>query len=114
MSDEPYKTLLVDREAYDTLRSQNQALQERAEKAERWLRFIADTQHRLLDAFKLELSDEEWRAFAEGLGIEPDALLSPTQETDPPRDKVFDQARVLAGLPPKPPQETDPDAVNGG
>jgi hypothetical protein len=70
--------------ALDRIESQNQALQERIEELEGILR--------------------AWRI----------DVPRPTQETDPPRDKVFDQARVLAGLPPKPPQETDPDAVNGG
>jgi hypothetical protein len=84
MSDEAYAEIADLRNRLGDAESQNQALQERIEELEGILR--------------------AWRI----------DVPRPTQETDPPRDKVFDQARVLAGLPPKPPQETDPDAVNGG
>lgn len=41
----------------------------RALKAEKWLGFIADTQHKLLAEIHIELSDKEWDAFADAIGI---------------------------------------------
>jgi hypothetical protein len=78
MSDEPYKTLLVDREAYDTLRSQNQALQERAEKAEAALHEIARWRYRSYTGGGGDGVDVPTREARIAI-----AALSPTQETDP-------------------------------
>lgn len=52
------------------LAERDEARAERDE-ARKWLRFIADTQHRLLDAIRneAEVTDEEWAAFAEALEL---------------------------------------------
>lgn len=47
-----------------------EARQER-DAATKWLRFIAETQHKLLDAIKVEVTDEEWAAFSEALNLQP-------------------------------------------
>lgn len=63
----------------ESLREQLREAERQRNEAQKWMRFIADTQHRLLEAFKLDLSDDEWNAFADVLGI-PRALSLDTTE----------------------------------
>jgi hypothetical protein len=54
-----------------SLRTQLEQVTKERDEAQHWMDFIARTQQKLLGAFHMELSDEEWSAFAHALGIDP-------------------------------------------
>lgn len=54
-------------DALDRLTVRIKELEQERDEANRWLRLIAKTQHRLLAEVHLNLSDEEWDAFEEAL-----------------------------------------------
>ena len=52
-------------EAYTAL----SALTDELAAKNRWLKIVAQAQHELLDQTKLHMTDDEWAAFSEALGI---------------------------------------------
>jgi hypothetical protein len=58
----------------DSLHTRFERMEQERDEARGWLRFIAETQHRLLEAIQIEVTDEEWAAFAEAVGFDQEKI----------------------------------------